>query len=149
MVVDPRRDAAIYDEMAKDQKVRITHIFETHRNEDCVIGSLELQSYISELKIGHSRNTKFGYGDIDITDGDRFEVGSMMISCLSTPGHTEDSKDTGGHEILPDGDGLFTHVFRCTSGHRQIGDTVSQPTGFNHLRTGNQQRPLTPLATLK
>ena len=91
IVVDPRRDAAIYDEMAKDQRVRITHIFETHRNEDYVIGSLELQSYVPEAKIGHSIRTKFGYGDVDITDGDQFKVGTMRITCLNTPGHTEDS----------------------------------------------------------
>ena len=41
-VVDPRRDANIYLEMAKEACAEILYIFETHRNEDYVIGSLEL-----------------------------------------------------------------------------------------------------------
>jgi hydroxyacylglutathione hydrolase len=91
MVIDPRRDAAIYAEMAKEQQVSISHIFETHRNEDYVIGSLELRSYVPEVKIGHSKRTKFGYGDLNIADGDQFTVGSMRITCANTPGHTMDS----------------------------------------------------------
>ena len=33
-VIDPRRDCEIYVEKARNEGLRITHIFETHRNED-------------------------------------------------------------------------------------------------------------------
>ncbi|TFG28221.1 MBL fold metallo-hydrolase [Candidatus Thorarchaeota archaeon] len=91
MVIDPRRDASFYQTLAANSDCVITHIFETHRNEDYVSGSLELQSYSPKAEIAHSKETKFGYGDIDIADGDIFQVGMMKVTCLNTPGHTDDS----------------------------------------------------------
>ena len=35
-VIDPRRDCECYLEMARAEGLEITHIFETHRNEDLV-----------------------------------------------------------------------------------------------------------------
>ncbi|NQT07490.1 YeeE/YedE family protein [Candidatus Bathyarchaeota archaeon] len=42
VVVDPRRDCQVYVDIAKREEMNIRHIFETHRNEDYIIGSLEL-----------------------------------------------------------------------------------------------------------
>ncbi len=42
-VIDPRRDCEIYLEIARENELVITHIFETHRNEDYTIGSRELE----------------------------------------------------------------------------------------------------------
>ncbi|MFX1485446.1 MAG: MBL fold metallo-hydrolase, partial [Promethearchaeota archaeon] len=91
LVIDPRRDAHIYVQLAEDKGVQISHIFETHRNEDYVIGSLELQNVAHDSKIAHSRETAFKYGDIRLQDGDVFNVGNMHVTCLYTPGHTNDS----------------------------------------------------------
>jgi len=91
MVIDPRRDALVYHNLAKESGVKITHIFETHRNEDYVTGSLELQSYFPDAEIGHSKATKFGYGDLDLSDGEEFKIGTLRVTCLNTPGHTDDS----------------------------------------------------------
>ena len=91
MVVDPRRDAEIYKHLADEENTEITHIFETHRNEDYVSGSLELKNMIPDVRIGHSKQTNFHYGDDNLTDGDTFTIGDMSIICLQTPGHTEDS----------------------------------------------------------
>lgn len=41
-VIDPRRDVDVYLKIAIDNNLEITHIFETHRNEDFIIGSIEL-----------------------------------------------------------------------------------------------------------
>jgi hydroxyacylglutathione hydrolase len=41
-VIDPRRDVGIYEQIAQGNGVAITHIFETHRNEDLVTGSENL-----------------------------------------------------------------------------------------------------------
>jgi hydroxyacylglutathione hydrolase len=91
VVIDPRRDAEVYVQLAEDSDVTITHILETHRNEDYVIGSLELQSMIPEVMIAHSKKTSFKYGDINLDDQDTISVGDMHITCLNTPGHTDDS----------------------------------------------------------
>ncbi len=91
MVVDPRRDAAIYHQIADGEGVEITHIFETHRNEDLVIGSLELKNLLPEARICHSNQTNFKYGDDHLADGETFVIGNMHVTCLQTPGHTLDS----------------------------------------------------------
>ncbi|MHA1288867.1 MAG: MBL fold metallo-hydrolase, partial [Candidatus Thorarchaeota archaeon] len=91
MVIDPRRDASVYHNLTKESGINITHIFETHRNEDYVTGSVELQSYVPESEIGHSRETKFGYGDLNLADGEEFKIGELKVTCLNTPGHTDDS----------------------------------------------------------
>ena len=53
-VIDPRRDCGIYPDLARDHDLTITHIFETHRNEDYVIGSLELKEKCrAEIFHGH------------------------------------------------------------------------------------------------
>ena len=44
IVIDPRRDCQIYMNIAQREQMRIKYIFETHRNEDYVIGSRELAS---------------------------------------------------------------------------------------------------------
>ena len=117
MVIDPRRDAAIYKNLADEDGVEITHIFETHRNEDYVIGSLELKMMVPEARIGHSNQTNFKYGDDSIADGETFIIGKMSINCIQTPGHTDDSicyvvadRNVGPNPILAfTGDTLFVN----------------------------------------
>ena len=38
-VIDPQLDAETYLKLAQDNGLKITHIFETHRNEDLVSGA--------------------------------------------------------------------------------------------------------------
>ncbi len=61
VVVDPRRDCDVYRQLAKKECAEIRLILETHRNEDYVVGSLELQS-MTEAEIGHSGALPFKYG---------------------------------------------------------------------------------------
>ena len=42
IVIDPRRDCEVYIEKASLEGMRISHILETHRNEDYFVGSMEL-----------------------------------------------------------------------------------------------------------
>ena len=42
VVIDPRRDCQVYIDIASAHGMRIRRIFETHRNEDFVVGSLDL-----------------------------------------------------------------------------------------------------------
>ncbi len=116
-VIDPRRDALVYHNLAKESDCKITHIFETHRNEDYVIGSLELQSYNLSADICHSKATKFGYGDIELADDEEFKIGHMKVVCRNTPGHTNDSmcyivtdlSSSSGNTIMFTGDTLFVN----------------------------------------
>ena len=88
-VIDPRRDGDIYLRIASRHGLVITHIFETHRNEDYVIGSLELRERCG-AEIYHGAQLAFAYGK-PVKEGDRFMLGSLELLVLETPGHTEES----------------------------------------------------------
>ena len=90
VVIDPRRDCEIYTQLALQDCARIKYILETHRNEDYVIGSLELQN-MTQAEIGHSKELPFKYGEHKLSDGDTLNVGSIKIKALYTPGHTNES----------------------------------------------------------
>ena len=88
-VFDPRRDCEIYLDIARRNDLVITHIFETHRNEDYVIGSLDLASRCG-AEIYHGAAIPFSYGK-PAREGDTFTIGSLELTVLETPGHTEES----------------------------------------------------------
>ncbi len=87
IVIDPRRDCRVYLEKASKKGFNLSHILETHRNEDYVIGSLELADR-TDAKIWHSDSQlDYGYGN-EIQDGQTWEVGRLKLEAIHTPGHT-------------------------------------------------------------
>jgi len=62
IVIDPRRDCQVYIDIAQRVGMKIENIFETHRNEDYVIGSLEL-AHFTGAKIYHGQGLAFKYGE--------------------------------------------------------------------------------------
>ena len=89
-VFDPRRDCKIYKRIASKTCTKIKYVFETHRNEDYVVGSRELQS-ITNAEICHSNQLAFKYGEHSLEDGEDLRVGNLKVRALHTPGHTEES----------------------------------------------------------
>lgn len=89
-VIDPRRDCAIYLDKARSEGLEITHIFETHRNEDLVSGSAILAA-MTGAKILHGPNPdeQIVYAET-AREGERFQIGRLAIEALETPGHTDD-----------------------------------------------------------
>ena len=88
-VIDPRRDFQIYIDIARKNECRITHIFETHRNEDYIVGSLDLARR-TRAGIYHGHAIDFNYGN-PIHEGDTFNLGDIELAVLETPGHTFES----------------------------------------------------------
>ena len=88
-VVDPRRDCDVYLEIAQQWGVRIKDIFETHRNEDYIIGSFEL-SKLTGAKVHHGPGLQWQYGRT-IHDGEEHLVGLLKVVDLHTPGHSLES----------------------------------------------------------
>ena len=88
-VIDPRRDCDIYTEIAEKNNMEIVYIFETHRNEDYTIGSLELKEIVG-ADIFHGDGVDFDYGNY-VSDGDKFQIGSLVLEIIETPGHTNES----------------------------------------------------------
>jgi hydroxyacylglutathione hydrolase len=130
-VIDPRRDCQIYTQLAADDCAKIKYILETHRNEDYVVGSVELKNLTGAL-IGHSEGLPFKYGDFAFGDGDTLDVGDAKICVFYTPGHTDDSVcyvvNVGGEvQAVFTGDTLFagsvgrTDLYGADSHRRQAG----------------------------
>ena len=88
-VVDPRRDCEAYLQIALREGARITHVFETHRNEDYVIGSMEIVQRTG-AKVFHGPGMDFDYGET-LSDGQAFSFGDLELRAIHTPGHTEES----------------------------------------------------------
>ena len=88
-VIDPRRDCDIYTEIAEKNNMEIVYIFETHRNEDYTIGSLELKEIVG-ADIFHGDGVDFDYGNY-VSDEDKFQIGSLVLEIIETPGHTNES----------------------------------------------------------
>jgi hydroxyacylglutathione hydrolase len=109
-VIDPRRDCDIYLEMARAEGLEITHIFETHRNEDLVSGAPILAA-MTDAKVFHGPNAG---GDVVYASttrgGESFEIGQLVIEVIETPGHTDDHVAYALYDSeYPDGAvGVFT-----------------------------------------
>jgi len=111
-VIDPRRDCDIYVQKAAAEGMRIVQILETHRNEDYVIGSIELADRTG-AEIWHADSQwDYNYGR-SAADEQEWKVGRLEIKAIKTPGHTPGSmsyllRDPSGLPwIIFSGDALF------------------------------------------
>lgn len=111
VVIDPRRDVGVYLETAAERGLRITDIYETHRHEDFVVGSVELAE-ATGARIHHADGElDYAYGAA-VEDGDILRFGRYELQALATPGHTP---------------GSFSYLLRDVSGEPWIvftGDTL-------------------------
>lgn len=107
-VVDPRRDVDEYIGIAREQGMRITHVLETHRQEDFVLGSAELARRVG-AQIVSLRHELFGHTDLQLDDGEETTIAGLRIRAMHTPGHTPESTSYAIH--VGDSDaawGVFT-----------------------------------------
>ncbi|MDD5038363.1 MAG: MBL fold metallo-hydrolase [Dehalococcoidales bacterium] len=88
-VIDPRRDCQVYVDFVQQRGLKIRYIFETHRNEDFVIGSVELNK-ITGAPIYHGPGLDWKYGNT-LVNGQEFRIGYLGLTAIHTPGHTDES----------------------------------------------------------
>jgi hydroxyacylglutathione hydrolase len=86
-VVDPRRDVDIYLSAARDARLRITHVVETHLHNDYVSGGRELAALTGATHV-IGAGAALRYEHRPARDGEDFDVGSIRFRTLATPGHT-------------------------------------------------------------
>jgi len=89
-LIDPRADVDCYLELAREKKVSITHIFETHNHADLMSGARELCARLGSATVflSHEGDARYGYHHEGVKDGDSFEFGSVILKAKHTPGHT-------------------------------------------------------------
>ena len=89
-VFDPTPDVDKYVELAREKKVSITHIFETHIHADLVSGARELCARLQSAKIfaSHEGGARYGFDHEKLADGDQFTIGKTVLTVKHTPGHT-------------------------------------------------------------
>jgi glyoxylase-like metal-dependent hydrolase (beta-lactamase superfamily II)/rhodanese-related sulfurtransferase len=114
VVVDPKRDIQDYLDIARDEGMHVTHIFDTHIHADHISGAHELQAATDAPILIHE-DAEVGYEHESLRDGQVFTLGTAKIEVLHTPGHTPNGisllvTDTGRSaepEMVLTGDLLF------------------------------------------
>jgi hydroxyacylglutathione hydrolase len=106
LVIDPRRDVEVYVEKATKAGMRIAHILETHRNEDYLVGSMELADRTG-AEVWHADSQwDYRYGSF-VQPGQKWKAGRLEFEAIPTPGHTPGSMSY----LLRDPTGLSFMVF--------------------------------------
>lgn len=93
-VIDAKRDVDTYIEIAKQNKMKITHLLETHIHADFLTGSRELavltgaKMYLSDEG---GKEWQYEFPHVGLKHGNIIQVGNLKIEVLHTPGHTPES----------------------------------------------------------
>ncbi|MGN6132202.1 MAG: rhodanese-like domain-containing protein [Nocardioidaceae bacterium] len=90
VVVDPRRDIEPYLADAEAHDLRIVGVLNTHFHADFVSGHLEL-ARATGAWIGYGRAAEADFEVRAFGDGDRVELGDVVLEVMETPGHTPES----------------------------------------------------------
>lgn len=94
IVIDAKRDIDTYLKIAEENKLKITHITETHIHADFLSGSRELAAatgadlYLSDEG---GEDWQYEFPHIGLKEGDTIKVGNLTLDVLHTPGHTPES----------------------------------------------------------
>jgi hydroxyacylglutathione hydrolase len=93
-VIDPKRDIDTYLEIAKQNNMQITHVFETHIHADFLSGARELAAVTGAkmyLSDEGGEGWQYEFAHEGLKHGQQLMVGNLKIEVLHTPGHTPES----------------------------------------------------------
>ncbi|GAB5539212.1 MAG: MBL fold metallo-hydrolase [Salibacteraceae bacterium] len=111
-IIDPLRETEPYIELAKSRGAKIKYIFETHFHADFVSGHVDLAKKTGAT-IVYGPTAKTSYDILEAKDEQVFELGSVKLKVLHTPGHTPESScyllfdEEGKEHSIYTGDTLF------------------------------------------
>src|SRR5438876_10000359 len=78
-LIDPLRDVDQYQDVARSEGVRITHVIETHIHNDFLSGSRELAA-ITGARIVASADASLEFDHQPVRDGDVVRLGDISIT---------------------------------------------------------------------
>ncbi|MDJ0318261.1 MBL fold metallo-hydrolase [Arthrobacter antibioticus] len=91
LVVDARRDIAIYQQLAASNGMKIVAVTETHIHADYLSGTRELAAATGAttyLSGEGGEDWQYGFDGVRLYDQDTITLGNIAIQALHTPGHT-------------------------------------------------------------
>jgi len=89
-VVDPERHVARYLDVAQENGLQITDVFDTHLHADHITGSQELTAQTGAAVHVHP-GVEAGHPHEPLREGQRFRFGAAELEVIETPGHTPNS----------------------------------------------------------
>ncbi|GLV49612.1 MBL fold hydrolase [Thermobispora bispora] len=90
VIVDPRRDISEYVADAEAHGLRIEGVINTHFHADFIAGHLEMAARTGAW-IGYGSKAEAEYPIRRLADGERIELGDVVLEIMETPGHTPES----------------------------------------------------------
>ncbi len=117
LVVDPRRDIAVYQSLAAANGMRIVAVTETHIHADFLSGTRELAAATGATAYVSGEggaDWQYGFEAERLNDNDEITLGNIIVKALHTPGHTPE------HLSFLVTDGAFAN----TPGYLLSGDFV-------------------------
>lgn len=90
VVVDPQRDVSQYLADAQAHGLKIERVIETHFHADFLSGHLELAEAAGAV-ISYGQGAEADFAIEPLADGQRLELGQVVLEVRATPGHTPES----------------------------------------------------------
>lgn len=146
-VIDAKRDVDTYLQIAQEQKMKITHILETHIHADFLAGSRELAALTGAamyLSDEGGPDWQYEFNHVGLKDGSIIKLGNLEFEVLHTPGHTPESisfllRDMPASNepvMLFTGDFVFAgDIGRPDLLEKAAGLKGTQETGAHHMYT--------------
>ncbi|MGG5172334.1 MBL fold metallo-hydrolase [Pseudarthrobacter sp. J1738] len=91
LVVDPRRDIAVYQDLAAKNGMKITAVTETHIHADFLSGTRELAAATGATAYVSGEggvDWQYGFEAERLNNDDEIPLGNIIIKAVHTPGHT-------------------------------------------------------------
>ncbi len=117
LVVDPRRDIAVYQSLAAANGMKIAAVTETHIHADFLSGTRELAAATGATAYVSGEggtDWQYGFEAERLNDNDEITLGNITVKALHTPGHTPEHLSF----LITDG------AFADTPGYLLSGDFV-------------------------
>jgi hydroxyacylglutathione hydrolase len=86
VVIDPRRDASVYEAAARQRGATIAAAIDKHVHAELESGARELAEKGARVYTGPGADLQYGHHAV--RDGETLEVGDLTLTFLHTPGHT-------------------------------------------------------------
>lgn len=101
--VDSRHARAIYEKVGRR---RVEAVLVTHTHSDHAPLANPLAGDLAVPAVGHAPGPNFD-PDVRLLDGARFEVGSLVLDVIHTPGHADDHLCFRAEDVLFSGDHII------------------------------------------